>query len=278
MVRPPTAGTSEGNGKKRKCDLDTNTLECPSCLGPFSIPVFQCRNGHSTCSACRKKLTKGCPACSQPVDIRNAAIEKVMESVQVPCKHSVHGCTTKLKYSERDEIEEHENKLCEYRPLQCPIQTPRRCLHIGPGVAIPSHLAEKHGIEVIESCLGSGGSTCFTMKATCPMTLLKTEKAWLIVNCWSGCHSFGSYVFCTVFGSSKVKVVHKLSLERVMLRGEEKIYLTYTCLQAVAPSHSDLDFESITLEDILVGPYINIPHEDQEVSELEFDLQVTVLS
>jgi hypothetical protein len=197
--------------------------------------------------------------------------------LQVDCKHALHGCTTKLKYSDRDEIEEHENKLCEYRPLQCPVQTPKPCLHIGPGVTIPSHLAEKHGIKIMESCLGSGRSTRFTMKATCPMTLLKTEKAWLIVNCWSGRYNFGSYAFCTVFGSSKVKILHKLSLERVKLGMEEKSYLTYTCMQAEAQSHSDLNYESLTLADILVGSYINIPHEEQDLSELEFEFKVTVV-
>jgi len=48
-------------------------------------------------------------------------------------------------------------------------------------------------------------------------------------------------------------------------------------VQDVAQNHIELDFESITLQDILVGSYLNIPHEDQEVLELEFVLKVTML-
>jgi len=242
-----------------------------------SAVKYQCRNGHSACSACCKKLIKGCPSCSQPVGvIRNVAIEKVIESLQVDCKHAPHGCNTKLKYNERDEIEEHENKHCEYRPMLCPVKTPKQCVHIGPGVTIPSHLVDVHGIQILE-CLGSGGTTNFTMKAASPMTMVKTDKAWLVVNCWRGRYNFGSHIFCSVFGSSKVKVLHRLSLERIRLKKKEKIYLTFTGLQAEARSHNDLDFESMTLENILVGPYLNIPHEEHEESEVEFDLKITLL-
>lgn len=148
---------------------------------------------------------------------------------------------------------------------------------MGSEVTILSHLEKDHGIQVVESVGSRGSSASFTMKASCPMTVLKTDKAWLMVNCWKGRYDFGSYIHCSVFGDSKVKVLHRLSLAGARLKNKEKIYLTFTSLQAVAQSHNDLDVESFTLEDILKGPYLNIPHEEAEWAELEFDVKVTLL-
>lgn len=175
----------------------------------------------------------------------------------------------------REEIEEHENELCEYRPLQCPFIFPQRCLRTGSKDTILSHLVNEHGIQVVEC----PGSASFTMKASCPMTVLKSDSAWLIVNCWKERYNFGSSLFCSVLEgvNHEVEVLHKLSLDGARLKNEEKIYLTFTCVQAAAQNHRDLDLETFTLEDILVGPYLNVPHDDTEWSNLEFDLKVTLL-
>lgn len=243
----------------------------------FRFTGFQCRNGHSACSACCKTLKKGCPTCAQPVGtIRNKAIESIIKSLQLDCKHAVLGCNRKLPYSDRRTMEEHENKLCEFRPVQCPVQIPgSKCSHSCPKFAIPSHLSKEHDV-LVKDCLAST-TTSFKMRANCPMTMVRTEHAWLLVNCWNGCYNFGSYIFCSVFGNPEATVWVKLSLERVWLREREKIYLTFTALQAVAESHNDIDMASISLNDILVGPYLNIPHEDHEAQEMELELEVTFL-
>ncbi len=41
-----------------------------------------------------------------------------------------------------------------------------------------------------------------------------------------------------------MRLVHRISLESTRLRKKEKLYLTFTCLQAVAQNHSDMDNES----------------------------------
>lgn len=247
------------------------------------INIFQCRNGHTACSACCKRITgvaRGCPSCSRPLGvIRNLAIEKVIESLQVDCKHALHGCNTKLKYTNREEIESHENESCVHRPVLCPLQTPSKCLHIGSKVTMPSHMAKEHGISIVE-CFGSGRSASFTMTASCPLTVLRTDyKPWVMVNCGKAPLTHpGSDVFCRVLEGSKLKVAHKLSVKGIRLKNEEKIFFTFTCMQAQAQTHRYLDVENNSVLDTM-GSYraLHIPHEENERSELEFDLKVTFL-
>ncbi|KAG0622925.1 hypothetical protein M758_3G134000 [Ceratodon purpureus] len=200
-------------GKKHagpKYDLDPDMLECPLCLETFSPPVYQCENGHTACSGCCQMITKGCPSCSKPIGrIRNIAIEKVIESLQVECKHACHGCNTMLKYTERAK---HEEKLCEYRPTPCPVtRYPRHCAYAGPKASIPAHLKDEHKMRIVESS-GSMMSASFKRNSSHGGVLFKAKEIWLMV-CWLE-HFQGDAFRCDPVGASQ-GVGYKLTVKPV---------------------------------------------------------------
>ena len=103
----------------------------------------QCQNGHLACSACCKKLTKGCPSCLKPIGvIRNLAIEKILESLKVRCEHIIHGCNEMLKLNTR---KLHETS-CKYKPLNCPINT---CNYHGPRCMLSVHFSQNHNTKTV---------------------------------------------------------------------------------------------------------------------------------
>ncbi|KAF8093561.1 hypothetical protein N665_0383s0186 [Sinapis alba] len=53
--------------KTRAARLDFGFLDCPICMEPLTIPIFQCDNGHIACSSCCPKLKNKCPSCALPV-------------------------------------------------------------------------------------------------------------------------------------------------------------------------------------------------------------------
>ena len=80
--RPRTdSETSPDEEVSRRPDPTTanllELLECPVCFEVTRTgPVFNCRNGHLICSACKPKV-KSCPVCrSVDLDCRNVFIEK----------------------------------------------------------------------------------------------------------------------------------------------------------------------------------------------------------
>lgn len=75
--------------------------------------------GHIICSSCREKLInpKKCHYCSSKSDFNRCyGIEKIVESIQVPCSNTKYGCDEKTIYYEK---EDHE-KECQYAPCFCP--------------------------------------------------------------------------------------------------------------------------------------------------------------
>nr|ACJ84732.1 unknown [Medicago truncatula] len=63
-------------------------LECPVCTNSMYPPIHQCHNGHTLCSTCKTRVHNRCPTCRQELgDIRCLALEKVAESLELPCKY-----------------------------------------------------------------------------------------------------------------------------------------------------------------------------------------------
>ncbi|KAJ0234502.1 E3 ubiquitin-protein ligase SINA-like 7 [Hirschfeldia incana] len=107
--------------------LDLNVLDCPICFEPFTIPIFQCENGHLACSSCCPKLNNKCPTCALPTGrIRCRAMEGVVESVSLPCPNAEYGCPENLSYGK---LSTHEKEECEFSPCSCPEQD---CDFTGP--------------------------------------------------------------------------------------------------------------------------------------------------
>ncbi|KAL4380832.1 hypothetical protein HN51_004171 [Arachis hypogaea] len=101
--------------------LDPDVLNCPICFDRLTIPVYQCKNGHVACSVCCGRILNKCGLCSSILTgtQRCRALEKVLESVKVPCPNAKYGCKdTLLCYSDKSG---HESK-CEFVPCSCHTQ------------------------------------------------------------------------------------------------------------------------------------------------------------
>ncbi|KAF7059078.1 hypothetical protein CFC21_066026 [Triticum aestivum] len=120
--------------------LKKDVLDCPVCSTPLSPPIFQCKLGHLVCSPCRDKLPgkkKACSVCSKAVSRRCHAMERVVESIVVPCSNAAHGCTAMMAGGEKAEHEE----ACPHAPCFCPEQG---CGFAGTTEALLNHFDAEH--------------------------------------------------------------------------------------------------------------------------------------
>ncbi|KAJ6735338.1 E3 UBIQUITIN-PROTEIN LIGASE SINA-LIKE 4 [Salix purpurea] len=106
------------NGAIHATLSDPEVLDCPICCEPLTIPVFQCENGHTACSSCCRKLQHKCPSCAMPIGYnRCRAIEKVLESLKIPCSNRSYGCKESICYSKKYE----HDRSCSHAPCTCPL-------------------------------------------------------------------------------------------------------------------------------------------------------------
>ncbi|KAF8113776.1 hypothetical protein N665_0045s0021 [Sinapis alba] len=105
--------------KTRSAILDFSVLDCPICMEPLSIPIFQCDNGHLACSSCCPKLKNKCPSCALPVGhSRCRAMETVLKTVSLPCQNAKYGCTEILALG-KEPTHEKDCSFAEY--CFCPV-------------------------------------------------------------------------------------------------------------------------------------------------------------
>ncbi|KAJ3709291.1 hypothetical protein LUZ61_012996 [Rhynchospora tenuis] len=117
--------------------IDADLLDCSICFHPLRPPLFQCMNGHVACSSCWSKLHDKCHVCTLPVLSRNTALEKLLESVRLPCIYAHLGCPHSISYSHR----ELHTDTCHFGPSSCPIPG---CSHKAfPGAWLP-HFIQDH--------------------------------------------------------------------------------------------------------------------------------------
>jgi hypothetical protein len=97
-----------------------DVVQCVICISvPRSGHIFQCPNGHLTCSKCSQKMDQTlCAVCRAPLPqtrIRSIAAEQMIERLGFifPC---AHGCDFSAA---KRELEKHENK-CQKRLVLCP--------------------------------------------------------------------------------------------------------------------------------------------------------------
>ncbi|KAF7833429.1 E3 ubiquitin-protein ligase SINA-like 10 [Senna tora] len=99
---------------------DPQVLECFVCFEPLRAPIFQCENGHSSCSSCCLKLNNICALCSKPTGrIRNLSIEKLLESLRISCPNAKYGCKEYLSYIRNGSSECDHQNACPYVPFSC---------------------------------------------------------------------------------------------------------------------------------------------------------------
>ncbi|KAL8026829.1 hypothetical protein ABFX02_14G055000 [Erythranthe guttata] len=134
------------NGEKRAIASHTTVhelLECPVCMDVMYPPINQCPNGHTLCSKCQSKL-RSCPICRQALgNIRCLALERVAESLEMPCKYQVMGCQDIFPYHSRLRHE----RNCLFRPFNCPYAG-AECPVTGEIPFLLAHLKSHHKVDV----------------------------------------------------------------------------------------------------------------------------------
>lgn len=123
-------------------------LECPVCTDLMYPPIQQCQNGHTLCSKCKATVQNRCPICRQVLgDIRCLALEKIAESLTLPCRYLNVGCSESVPYYCKLEHEQ----LCRFRPFDCPYAG-SECLVSGDIPTLVAHLRDDHKVDMHDGC------------------------------------------------------------------------------------------------------------------------------
>ncbi|KAF9586880.1 hypothetical protein IFM89_039905 [Coptis chinensis] len=123
-------------------------LECPVCTNSMYPPIHQCHNGHTLCSTCKTRVHNRCPTCRQELgDIRCLALEKVAESLELPCKYYSLGCPEIFPYYSKLK---HESQ-CNFRPYSCPYAG-SECSVVGDIPFLVAHLRDDHKVDMHTGC------------------------------------------------------------------------------------------------------------------------------
>ena len=98
--------------------ISNKLTHCPVCMDWYRKEIFQCDKGHLICSECKESLTNNkCPACRIDIsNIRNRALEDLLETVARPCSFSTNGCKF---IGVKADLIKHE-KECDNMIMVCP--------------------------------------------------------------------------------------------------------------------------------------------------------------
>jgi GDP-D-mannose dehydratase len=108
------------------------------------LSILQCQNGHTLCSTCKARVHNRCPTCRQELgDIRCLALEKVAESLELPCRYYSLGCPEIFPYYSKLK---HESQ-CNFRPYSCPYAG-SECSSVGDIPFLVSHLRDDHKVDM----------------------------------------------------------------------------------------------------------------------------------
>ncbi|KAF8765993.1 hypothetical protein HU200_007928 [Digitaria exilis] len=140
----PSSSSDSSSSVIRDATVENNgAIDCVICFLPLKPPIFQCNVGHVVCSRCseRQGEASNCHECRAPTPggyTRCHAMEKVVESIRVPCPHAVHGCAHRPPYHGRDA----HAVACPHAPCHCPGVG---CVFAGSPAALAGHFAAAHG-------------------------------------------------------------------------------------------------------------------------------------
>ncbi|KAJ7971427.1 E3 ubiquitin-protein ligase [Quillaja saponaria] len=119
-------------------------LECPVCTSMMYPPIHQCPNGHTLCSNCKIRVHNCCPTCRRDLgNIRCLALEKVAESLEVPCRYQYSGCHDIFPYYSKFKHEQN----CRFRPYSCPCAG-SECPVMGDIPTLVAHLKDDHEVDM----------------------------------------------------------------------------------------------------------------------------------
>uniref|UniRef100_A0A7N0UHA7 RING-type E3 ubiquitin transferase n=1 Tax=Kalanchoe fedtschenkoi TaxID=63787 RepID=A0A7N0UHA7_KALFE len=123
-------------------------LECPVCMNLMYPPIHQCPNGHTLCADCKAKVHNCCPTCRHELgNIRCLALEKVAESLELPCRYQNLGCHDIFPYFSKLRHEQN----CGFRPYSCPYAG-SECDMTGDIPFLVTHLKDDHKVDMHDGC------------------------------------------------------------------------------------------------------------------------------
>ncbi|XP_022746911.1 E3 ubiquitin-protein ligase SINAT2-like [Durio zibethinus] len=123
-------------------------LKCPVCTNLMYPPIHQCPNGHTLCSNCKTRVHNCCPTCRYDLgNIRCLALEKVAESLEIPCKYQNLGCHDIFPYYSKLKHEQ----CCWFRPYNCPY-VGSECSITGDIPTLVAHLTDDHKVDMHDGC------------------------------------------------------------------------------------------------------------------------------
>ncbi|KAL8122063.1 E3 ubiquitin-protein ligase SINAT2-like isoform X1 [Apium graveolens] len=142
----PVHKSNTVNGKAARASNTAvhELLDCPVCWNSMYPPISQCPNGHTICQSCKIQVKNICPICRQELgNIRCLALEKVAESLELPCKYKFLGCEGIFSYHNRLRHEQN----CRYRPYNCPYAG-AECPITGDIMFLVKHLKDDHNVDM----------------------------------------------------------------------------------------------------------------------------------
>ncbi|KAJ9695567.1 hypothetical protein PVL29_010848 [Vitis rotundifolia] len=145
------AKTTAGLGGKKGISSPNGVhelLECPVCTSLMYPPIYQCPSGHTLCSNCKSRVHNCCPTCRHELgDIRCLALEKVAESLELPCRYQSLGCHDIFPYYSKLK---HEQQ-CRFHPYNCPYAG-FECSVTGDIPTLVEHLKGDHKVDMHDGC------------------------------------------------------------------------------------------------------------------------------
>uniref|UniRef100_A0A0D9UW90 RING-type E3 ubiquitin transferase n=1 Tax=Leersia perrieri TaxID=77586 RepID=A0A0D9UW90_9ORYZ len=254
--------------KKQDVAMGMDVLDCTVCYEPFKPPILQCSVGHFICSSCRNKLKK-CPQCSRTSFERCFGMERVVESVLVPCSYAVYGCTKQITYFNKKSHEQ----ACSHGPCFCP---ENNCSFHGSMETLWKHFTVQHkwpctvfkyykqfnlsvkpGVHILRADNGQ-----LFMMNTVPVEPVGHGVSLVCVQANTPASRFG----CNVLFSS-FKDHHQIStLDSVRCSSlSEGLPKDYFCIVPKAPSGGDDVLLRITIDTEL----LNLLDDEQEEDDTE---------
>ena len=170
------------------CDFPYESVEhlpdemlCIICTNPSLDNVQLCAQGHSACRACADRtyeqygdVGRKCPTCKQSwllsmegKWVPNRALNSLIASAQIGCKHACHGCPFKGTLGEALIM---HHKVCEYVKVECPCEG---CDWKGAKCKLAAHLSEVDHAHLLVPTLARQSEQLKELK----QSLLTTQAA-----------------------------------------------------------------------------------------------------
>ncbi|XP_027349606.1 E3 ubiquitin-protein ligase SINAT3 isoform X4 [Abrus precatorius] len=187
---------------------------------------MQCHNGHTLCSTCKTRVHNRCPTCRQELgDIRCLALEKIAESLELPCRYISLGCPEIFPYYSKLKHE----AICNFRPHNCPYAG-SDCSVVGDISYLVTHLRDDHRVDMHSGCT-------FNHRYVKSNPLEVENATWML----TVFHCFGQY-FCLHFEAFQLGMA-PVYMAFLRFMGDEREARNYSYSLEVGGNGRKLTFE-----------------------------------